>query len=145
MAAVAERNRLAGEIHDAVGHTLTSAIIAIETGEKLLVQDGKKPGKFSLAKDLVGRGLADIRTAVQTIKKGEKDFSSRLEALLAEIRQNTGLTVNCYTEITSELSPSSRMYCLMPLKNARPTVSNTGAVRKLTCCCRNTGAISSSP
>jgi signal transduction histidine kinase len=105
MAAVAERNRLAGEIHDAVGHTLTSATIAIETGEKLLAQDGQKAReKFSLAKDLVGRGLADIRTAVQTIKKGEKkDFSSRLEALLAEIRQNTGLTVNCYTDITSEL------------------------------------------
>lgn len=105
MAAVAERNRLAGEIHDAVGHILTSATIAIETGEKLLAQDGQKAReKFSLAKDLVGRGLADIRTAVQTIKKGEKkDFSSRLEALLAEIRQNTGLTVNCYTDITSEL------------------------------------------
>ncbi|WP_240491793.1 histidine kinase, partial [Acinetobacter baumannii] len=36
MSALAERNRIAGEIHDIVGHTLTTTIIQIEAGKRLL-------------------------------------------------------------------------------------------------------------
>ncbi|MFT9493558.1 response regulator [Anaerosolibacter sp.] len=60
--ALAEPSRLTAEIHDTVGHTLTSAVISIEAAEKLLEMGaGEVAPRLSLAKDLVKCGLEDIR------------------------------------------------------------------------------------
>jgi signal transduction histidine kinase len=94
MGAISERNRITGEIHDTVGHTLTSAIISIEAGEMLLSKDTEKALlKFALAKEQVKRGLSDIRNSVKTIQAGgQKSFMSELNFLLDDIRQNTLLS-----------------------------------------------------
>lgn len=107
MSIVAERNRIAGEIHDTVGHTLTSAVIAIEAGESLLMKD--EPAalqKFALAREQVKRGLDEIRNSVRTIRDGgELAFLPEIARLLSEIHRNTGLMVNSVIEIDSELLP----------------------------------------
>lgn len=118
MSAVKERNRIAGEIHDNVGHTLTSAVIAIEAGEKLLAQNSKEAlEKFSLAKKQVKRGLDDIRSSVRAIQKGaEKAFVVALEELLESIHQNTGLTISHIVELSSELLPIQKHVLLGAVK-----------------------------
>jgi len=107
MSAVTERNRIAGEIHDTVGHSLTSAVIAIEAGESLLRKD--EPAalqKLALAKEQVKRGLGDIRNSVRAIREGgELALLPEITRLLAKIRHNTGLMVNSVIEIESELLP----------------------------------------
>ncbi len=107
MSALAERNRITGEIHDTVGHTLTSAAIAIEAGEKLLEQDTEAAReKFALAKEQVRRGLNDIRHSVKTIRAGgEKQFLPELNRLIDDIRRNMGLPINGIVEMQSELLP----------------------------------------
>ncbi len=107
MATLAERSRITGAIHDTVGHTLTSAVIALEAGEKLLDRgDPSAREKFSLAREQVRRGLQDIRHSVKTIQAGgEQQFLPALDRMLQEVRRNTGLAVNAIADIQSSLLP----------------------------------------
>ncbi|MCR3957080.1 MAG: histidine kinase, partial [Gudongella sp.] len=83
------------EIHDNVGHTLTSAVISIENAEKLLdVQPEEALEKLSLAREQVKRGLGEIRLSVRTIQAGNAgDFKAALREFLEEMRQNTGMEI----------------------------------------------------
>ena len=105
MGAVAERNRIAGEIHDTVGHTLTTAIISIKAGEKLMETDQAAAlKKFHLAGDQIERGLGDIRSSVKMIQSGgQKAFLPELKRLLEEIRENTDMALTEVVDIQSEL------------------------------------------
>ncbi len=105
MGAVAERNRIAGEIHDTVGHTLTTAIISIKAGEQLMETDSAAAlKKFHLAGDQIERGLNDIRSSVKMIQSGgQKTFLPELNRLLDEIRENTDLKLTQIVDISSEL------------------------------------------
>ena len=118
MSAMKERTRIAGEIHDNVGHTLTSAVISIEAGEKLLGQNTKQAlEKFSLAKKQVKRGLDDVRSSVKAIQKGEeKAFEAALEELLESIHQNTGLNISHIFELKSDLLPIQQNVLLAAVK-----------------------------
>ncbi len=118
MAAVTERNRITGEIHDTVGHTLTSAAIAIEAGEKLLGQDAQAAReRFALAKEQVRKGLNDIRHSVKTIQAGgEKQFLPELDKLISDIRRNMDLAVNAIVEVSTELLPIQQSVLLRAIQ-----------------------------
>ena len=107
MSAVAERNRIAGEIHDTVGHSLTSAVIAIEAGEKLIDIDRQSAfSQLSIAKDQVRHGLSEIRNSVKTISAGSlAPFLPELSRLLQEIHRTTGLRITDIVELHSTLLP----------------------------------------
>ncbi|PKM84913.1 MAG: hypothetical protein CVU86_04690 [Firmicutes bacterium HGW-Firmicutes-11] len=107
MSAVAERNRIAGEIHDTVGHTLTSAVIAIEAGEKLIDIDRQSAlSQLTIAKEQVRQGLFEIRTSVKTISAGRTTpFIPELKRLLQEIQRTTGLRITDIVELHSSLLP----------------------------------------
>ena len=82
-----ERNRIAREIHDTLGHTLTSVLIELEVGERLLKIDKESAAeKIGLAKGQVRKGLSDIRESVGILNKGKAvaDFVSSLKLLLDE-------------------------------------------------------------
>jgi len=118
MSAFAERSRITGEIHDTVGHTLTSAVIAIEAGEKYI---GNDPSialeKFLLAKEQVKQGLSNLRSSVKTIKSGgHKPFIPELRLLLDSIQNNTGLAISAITEIRTELVPVQQYVLLRAIK-----------------------------
>lgn len=118
MGALAERNRITGEIHDTVGHTLTSAVISIEAAEKLLEKDvGKAAEKLSLARIQVKRGLEDIRSSVRAIRiGGEETFEHALAQMLEDVRQTTGLVINCIIETKSVLLSVQQGILLLAIK-----------------------------
>lgn len=107
MSALAERNRIVGEIHDTVGHTLTTSIIAIEAAKNLLSRDNESAAaKLDLAANQVRTGLQDLRDSVRTIKDGlEMPFRGRLDQLLQSIRSSTDLTINEIISIKTKLLP----------------------------------------
>ncbi len=118
MGAIEERNRITGEIHDTVGHTLTSALILIEASVTLMNENKNSAGeKLLLAKQQVKKGLDDIRNSVRTIQAGgEKEFLSELKSLLSEIRTNTNLIITDITELKSELLPIQQTVLLRSIK-----------------------------
>ncbi len=98
MTALRERNRIAREIHDTIGHTLTTVIIEIEAGKRLV---GKNPElsvqKLELAQEQVRKGLNDIRSSVKILKDGSGilPFIPSLMALVRETEVHAGISVDC--------------------------------------------------
>jgi signal transduction histidine kinase len=107
MGAVAERNRIAAEIHDNVGHKLTAAIVSVEAGEKLLEKDGEQAReKLELARQQIKDGLQSIRLSVKAIKQGaEKDFTRKVKELTEQIEKDTSLSITLVTESDIDLLP----------------------------------------
>jgi signal transduction histidine kinase len=68
-----ERNRIAREIHDTVGHTLTTVLLELEAGKRLIPLDPATAAvKVNLAKTQVRKGLNDLRKSVETLKSGDE-------------------------------------------------------------------------
>ncbi|MFF2015302.1 sensor histidine kinase [Paenibacillus sp. NPDC058177] len=64
-----ERVRIAREIHDTVGHTLTSLIVQMQAARKLSQVDTNRSESVYLeCEDLVRSALQDVRLAVRTIR-----------------------------------------------------------------------------
>lgn len=79
-----ERNRIARDMHDAVGHSLSSSILLIES-----LQYVKDPEKIQSAlKQLQTRlkqGMNDIRTSIHHLYDTSIDFKSRVEEYVDEM------------------------------------------------------------
>jgi signal transduction histidine kinase len=105
--ALKERNRIASEIHDTVGHTLTTVLIEMEAGKRLLSKNYEKAlEKLNLAQEQVRKGLDDIRNSVRTLKEGNDILSiiPSLYLLVQETERHTGVNVKC---LFSPLPPVS--------------------------------------
>ncbi|OUS71945.1 hypothetical protein B1748_25915 [Paenibacillus sp. MY03] len=108
-----ERNRIAYEMHDVVGHTLTAAIVQLEATRKLTDRQGGVPQeKLDLLDELVRKGLNDIRKTVRLMKSDEEQPLS-LEASLRELIQ--------YAEDTMEVKVESDI--LLPRELSLGTVT----------------------
>lgn len=91
-----ERNRIAREIHDTVGHTLTTVLLGLEAGERLIAIDpGLAVSKVKLAKSQIRKGLNDIRTSVETLNSGNDmlDFMSTVKLLILETMLHSGVHI----------------------------------------------------
>lgn len=91
-----ERNRIAGEIHDTVGHILTTVTIQLEASKRLIK---KNPDlaleKLNSAQQQVKTGLSDIRKSVRALKDGEHllDFVDILKTFVEEVKKNNDLDI----------------------------------------------------
>lgn len=85
-AALAERNRVAREIHDVLAHSLGALSVQLEAADALLETNGPQAQVRELvqrARRLVVDGLAETRTAVHTLRDAPVGLSEQLAALAA--------------------------------------------------------------
>jgi signal transduction histidine kinase len=105
LAVVEERNRMAAEMHDTVGHTLTAAVLTLEAAEGL-VSEPLAAQKLHQGKEQVRRGLAKLRASVKVVRAGnEAVFADALDKLLQEIRLDTGFDIHVVSESEIDLTP----------------------------------------
>ncbi|MBC8059061.1 MAG: sensor histidine kinase [Clostridiaceae bacterium] len=100
-----ERNKIAGEIHDTVGHTLTTVLIEMEASKRLIKVDSDLAiEKLRLAQEQVRKGLNDLRSSVRILEKGEEllEFYPSLEALIKDTELHSGVTIKA--EIDNSLN-----------------------------------------
>ncbi len=92
----AERNRIAQEIHDIVGHTLTSTVLQIEAGKRLLNKDlASATKRLQEAQDLVRHSLNEIRNSVHMLKEDKYyDIELALRKLIEDTERNTGVVIH---------------------------------------------------
>lgn len=106
-----ERNRIAGEIHDTVGHTLTTVLIEMEACKRLMKKDVELSiEKLDLAQEQVRKGLNDIRKSVKALSDYENypiDFVSSLKTLIFETEKHGGVKIQF--DIESNLSLSQNV------------------------------------
>ncbi|MBD2865679.1 sensor histidine kinase [Paenibacillus oceani] len=108
-----ERNRIAYEMHDVVGHTLTAAIVQIEATKTLAERNGGLPmEKMDLLSELVRKGLNDIRQAVRIMKADDDHPPMSLESSLRELIQYTEDTMDIRIETDISLPPAPALGAL---------------------------------
>ena len=86
LATAEERNRLAREIHDGLGHYLTAINMQIQAGRAVLEQD--RPRAFDAldkAQSLAKEGLVEVRRSVASLRASPLDNCSLLEAIGAQV------------------------------------------------------------
>lgn len=102
-----ERNKIAREIHDTVGHTLTTVLVEMEIGRKIAPKDiGQSLEKFKMAQEQVRKGLNDLRASVRMLEKGDEimDFIPSIQSLIRDTEKHTGAAVHSEINIISEIN-----------------------------------------
>lgn len=115
LAAALERSRIAREIHDALGHTLTSLNVQIELAERLQQRDpARSAGSMGIAKQLANQCLQDVRHAVQTMKDTAFDLNVAIQGLIEPMQMNSHLKLQTAVMLPT-LSPmvSHQIYCIV--------------------------------
>ena len=108
VAIIKERNRIAHEIHDTVGHTLTTVLIGMEACKRLMDVDSKlAKEKLSIAQSQVRKGLNDIRMSVRSMKNHEDimDFPGAIRNIITETQKHTGVNIEHEISLADELPP----------------------------------------
>jgi signal transduction histidine kinase len=100
-AAIAERGRIASELHDVLAHSLSGAAIQLQTARMVADRDQTAPrvrSAIDRASELVKDGLADARQAVGALRGDELPTVAQLPALVASFREDTGADVSISVE-----------------------------------------------
>jgi signal transduction histidine kinase len=103
-----ERNRIAREIHDTVGHTLTTVLLELEAGERLIpVDPAIATAKMKLAKSQIRKGLNDIRASVEMLNSGNEmlDFVSSVKLLIHETMLHGNIYIRYQIDELPQLAP----------------------------------------
>ena len=99
-AALAERGRIAGELHDVLAHSLSGAAIQLQAARKLADRTASDPAlqaAIDRASELVRSGLADARQAVGALRGDALPTVAELPALVetyhADLRLDVTLSI----------------------------------------------------
>ncbi len=93
---IEERNRIAKEIHDTAGHSLTTVIMQTEAARLALGKDDAEAKRCIAAANLQAKNCLDeLRLSVHLLSGRREDISFRdyLEEIIAGSSDGTGLTV----------------------------------------------------
>jgi two-component system, sensor histidine kinase and response regulator len=110
LAAIAERNRIARDIHDSLGHALVALNMQMEMALDLW-QESPAEAHVLLqeAKDLGSQALRSVRESVAAIRTDPLQGQS-LAAMLTQLTQNfqrtSGTPVHCQLDVPIDLSPA---------------------------------------
>ncbi|OPH58372.1 hypothetical protein BC351_23735 [Paenibacillus ferrarius] len=105
-----ERTRISREIHDSVGHTLTSALTGLQAASHAI---GKT--QYSIAVEMIDRtkenilsGLDDVRTSVHLLRENipGHQFILELQGLIHETSKQTNVEIESHIDASlPDLSP----------------------------------------
>jgi signal transduction histidine kinase len=112
-AALAERQRLAREMHDVLAHSLSGLALELEGGRLLAESKGTDPAvveKIEHAHRLVRSGLDEARRAIGLLRDDELPGPERLEQLLHQAEHTTAVPASFTTVGTTRtLTPEARL------------------------------------
>jgi signal transduction histidine kinase len=112
-AALAERQRLAREMHDVLAHSLSGLAVQLE-GTRLLAattpDDPRLPAAIDRAHQLTKGGLDEARQAIGMLRGDDLPGPERIAALAAEFGADTGVPCRFATDgPPRELDPAVRL------------------------------------
>ncbi|MEU4525968.1 sensor histidine kinase [Amycolatopsis sp. NPDC024027] len=92
-AALAERTRIARELHDVLAHSLAGLALNLQGARLMLVRDGASPdavAQIERAQTLASEGLAEARKAVAALREDAVGVERAIADLLAAYRLDSG-------------------------------------------------------
>ncbi len=100
LAADLERTRIARNIHDSLGHTLTTLDVQLEVAQTLRTQNPDESLRaLNIAKELSSESLQDVRRAVSTMRHSDFDLEEAIANLIAQIKQTHHLEVTTQIDV----------------------------------------------
>lgn len=110
MAAIEERNRIAREIHDSLGHSLMALNVQMQAVATLLLTDPIQAQSFlTQAQRLGATAIQEVRESVRALRtdeRPEQPLAETIAALTEEFRQVTGITPSVRSLLTKPVSRS---------------------------------------
>ena len=108
-ATLQERNRIAREIHDSLGHDLTAQSIQLENALLFLPPGAEKTESFLReAKQLGSRALQEVRRSVSTLRSDPlqgRSLESAIAKAVTEFRNTTGVVPDCTIQLSQSIPP----------------------------------------
>jgi signal transduction histidine kinase len=115
LAATVERSRIAREIHDSLGHTLTALNVQLELAQKLQQRDPDRAGQsIDIAQQLAIQCLQDVRHAVHSMQDRTIDLNTAIQTLIQPLQSHSNLQLAVTLRFPA-LSPttSHQIYCII--------------------------------
>ncbi len=111
-ATLQERNRIAREIHDALGHALTAQSIQLENALLFLPPEAQRSKSFlQESQRLSATALLEVRRSIATLRSSPlqgRSLETAIAALLTDFQRTTGIvphhTLNFSQPISTEIS-----------------------------------------
>lgn len=121
LATLAERARIAREIHDNVGHQLTRASLQTEALRVVHANEPRIAADFTDVKRTVDEALQLVRTSVHSLNDNAVDLSVQLERIVEGARSDGGPQIEL--EVLAEHAPANVANCFAAV--LREALSNT--------------------
>jgi len=124
-AAVAERSRIAGELHDVLAHSLSGLAIQLQGARKLAERESAGAGlraAIERSAELAKVGLADARQAVGALRGDALPGLDQLAALVADFRRDTGADATLAIDGTRRPLPAEASLALF--RGAQEALTN---------------------
>ena len=102
-----ERNRIARDIHDAVGHNLAALRIQLENVGRFCPTDSPQDGYLQTAQQLAAKALTEIRQSVATLRADPlqgKPLRAALESLCHTVQPQLPGTLTCDLQIPTSVN-----------------------------------------
>lgn len=117
IAILTERNRIAREIHDSIGHAISSSILQVKALKIIGTKNLEEP--LDQLQSTLNNGMNDIRKSLQGLRDESLDLQSRIENLIDEIPH---MTVEFLYNIDEDLDYNLKFDILSIVKEA---ITNT--------------------
>jgi signal transduction histidine kinase len=110
-----ERTRIARDIHDTLGHTLTALGMQLEVAQQICLSNPLQTSqRLDTAKQLADRCLQDIRSVVGTLRQSDFDLVQGLTGLMIHLQQTQPVTTKVQLNLpVLPLQTSYQVYCII--------------------------------
>lgn len=136
LAAAEERNRLAREMHDTIGHRLTVASVQLEGIQKLISKDPAKAEKMAeTVREQVREALRELRQTVATLREpleADLPLEISLRKLVRSFEEATHLSIHLLLpEAFPEMSAAHRLAIYRTAQEALTNVQKHAEARQV--------------
>ncbi len=114
VSALEERQRIAKDIHDTAGHSLTTVIMQTETAKRIVDSNPEEAKNKLIAANLQAKhALEELRNSVHLLSGGEEQttLADALMEIIHESTDGTGITIRSEIADVSVLSAKRRFLC----------------------------------
>ena len=126
LAVVEERNRLSREMHDTLGHRLTSSAVQLEAAQRLLPTDRERAGMLlGEVRQEIRQALTELRQVVGRLREpveSELDLPQALLRMVERFQSASGIQV--YLELPEAPCPFSPAQRLALYRSAQAGLTN---------------------
>ena len=132
-----ERNRISREIHDSVGHSLSTIIIQLGAISKLSEENSPQVSQMSAQlREFAVKGLQEVRTVVHDLKPEQltkQQLNVALEEFIYETKQHSGVEfVFRQNKPTIQLSKEQELTIFRGVQEATTNAIRHGKATKIT-------------